>query len=149
MQPFYRLADISYRLIEGDTLADGKSQASIAGLIIGAGQNQISDPRQAHKGLLPATQFQAEAHDFGQPPCNQRCTSIGAVTQSIRYACGNGKHVLDRATKLDTDHVVAGISPEAGTVEQLDHSAGIFDIFRSDSYSGRQPPGDFICETGA
>jgi len=65
------MAQFGHDQIQLLALRQTQSDTAIARQVAGAGQNQITHPRQAHECFGAPAQGDAEPADFGQTACDQ------------------------------------------------------------------------------
>ena len=97
-----------------DRLAGRKQNThlAIAGLVVSAGQHQVTHAGKAHKRIVPRSECNAEAGHFDQPTIDQRDAGICAEAETIRNPGANGQYVLYSATDLYASHVVRSVRAE-------------------------------------
>ena len=97
-QAFNCLTHFIFSLGHRHSASNSQSKTPISTLVIGTGQNQITEAGQAHHGFLKCAKAPAQTHLFRQPSCHQRGASIGSKAQSICGAHGYCKDILQCAT---------------------------------------------------
>ena len=71
IESFHGLSDLGDGAVPVPALADGQTETAVAGLVIGAGEHQVTHARQPHEGLPVAAQPFAQHHDLVQSPGDQ------------------------------------------------------------------------------
>src|SRR5690606_11448367 len=99
---FDDLADLAQCRVRRRSTREQQAEATVARLVVGAGQYQVTESGESHEGFAARTERDAEAHHLREPARDQRDARIGAEAETVREARTDREHVLDGATRLDT-----------------------------------------------
>ena len=96
---------------------------AVPGVLGGAGDNQIPYSRQSRKGFLPCAHGYTQPGNFRKPPGHEHGLGVVSVAHAIADTGAQGNHILEGSPQLRTNHISAGIHPEAvrhkGVLHQL------------------------------
>ena len=142
----HHLANLVHGL--GRRLAAGQQQAeaAIAGLVVGAGQDQVAQACQPHEGLALGAQRHAQTHEFVQAAGDERDAGVGAETQAVRQPGAHGQHVLHGAAHFDAENVGGDVGAEAGRGEFLRDGGGKLRVVGGHGQGSGQACADFTGE---
>ena len=74
------VAQAPYHVLAG---GQGQSHAPVARLVVGAGEDQVTDAGEPHQGFPPGAHGVTEADDLGQPAGDKRGAAVGAQTKAV------------------------------------------------------------------
>ena len=83
----------------------------VAGKRPGAGEHQVAQTGEAGQRLPPTATSHRQPGDLGHPAGDDGRGAVVPQTQSGGDAGGDRDDILERATQLDSDHVIIGIEP--------------------------------------
>ena len=146
---FGHVTERGHGLRKAQTLGQQQAHFAVAAQIACGRQNQIPQARQAHEGLGLGTQRYTQAGHFGQTPGNEGCAGVQPQVQAIAQTRGDGQHVFDGPTHLNTHDVFIGIHTQRPAMEGLDQRLTHRCMRAGRHQSGRLGSGHFLRETGA
>src|SRR5690606_9495350 len=130
-------------VVEAAALADGQPDLPVARERAGGGEHQVAQAGEPLDGFGAPAQCLGEALDLGQPAGDERGARIGAQTQAVGDAAGNGHDVLQGAAHFHPDHVVAGVDAAVLAMQGGEHGVAGGRIGRGDGEGNGQALGDF------
>src|SRR5262249_49692954 len=92
--PFYDLVYAGERSLDRLPCSQSHSKASIARLIVSAGEHQATEAGETHESLAPCTERLTQPRHFREPSRDQRDTRVRAVTHTIGNAGADGEDVF-------------------------------------------------------
>ena len=100
-------------------LRQQQAHTPVARQITRAGEHQVTQARQPHKGVHARPQGQAQPGDFGQAARNQGRTGIEPQGQAVAQARGNGQHVLHGTAHFHAHHIRVFVHTQGAAVKGL------------------------------
>ena len=100
-------------------LRQQQAHTPVARQITRAGEHQVTQARQPHKGVHARPQGEAQPGDFGQAARDQGCTGIEPQRQAVAQARGNGQHVLHGTAHFHARYVGVFVHAQGTAMESL------------------------------
>src|SRR5712671_5064946 len=110
--------------------------------------NEIAQSAQAGEGFGVRTASDSQPAHFDNGSGNQGRFGIVAKSKPVANAGGNGDDVLERATQLDSEQIIAGIDPKGGTIEERLCPRGSSQVAAGCHNRGRKAASHFEGESG-
>ena len=104
-------------VVQLPALRQAEADAPVARQLAGAGQDQVAGAGEPGEGLGTAAQLHPQARDFGQAARDQGRARVGAQTQAVGDAGGDGHDVLYRAADLHAGDIAAEVDAQARAVQ--------------------------------
>ena len=119
VHPFGHMAQRLYGLGQRHALRQQQAHTPVARQITRAGEHQVTQARQPHKGVHARPQGEAQPGDFGQAARDQGCTGIEPQRQAVAQARGNGQHVLYGTAHFHAHHIRVFVHTQGAAVKGL------------------------------
>lgn len=113
LHPLDRLADTGTGRLQVIALTQQAPQATVARLVVGAGEDQIAETGQPGQRARLGPDRLAQALHFGQTAGHQRGAGIAAVARAVGDPGRDREDVLQGPPHLHTDHVVIAIDAQS------------------------------------
>src|ERR1700680_4925469 len=120
--------------------AEFNANSAVAGKTSRAGEDQITQARQARHGFGPSSAGHYQARHFGEATRDQRSYGIVSQTQAVADAGGDRHNIFQRAPQFHANHIVVGIDPEARIAEFPLHQVPELGVAGGNGYGRRIAP---------
>ena len=146
---FDSLADGGFGVCCTLSASEGEAEATVARLVIRAGENEVTHAGKAHQGFFMRTEGGRQAGDFAQAARNEGSTGVRTAAEAVSDTGCDGDDVFHGTANLDADKVVTGVAKEVAAVVVVGDVFCEGVIGSGNGHSGRLSGGDFFGEAGA